>query len=478
VAAAVEAEIIHWYDRNPPYTGPHYVSAMECALRLVAVALAFQATRAWASEALEILVPRLLAEHAWLIERRLSLHSSVGNHTVAEGLGLYVAGLVLPELALAERWSPLGRRLLEREVDRQILPDGGGLEQALGYLVFVEEVAHYAAACARTLEHPSPILEAAAERARRFLAAVSPGRGEVPPIGDADGGHALGPGLAPPVVTRGEGREETASSSTRGDGPGESPATVCATSSSLRTFPHTGLSVVRAPTGGRMMTVLLDHGPLGMAPCFGHGHADALQVLVHDGKGWVTTELGCSTYADEPRRRLERSPEGHSTVTLSGGEGGPVPSGPFLWDRPYHGRLRRFREMEGVGVLLEADHDAFVESHGVRLVRRVLVGRGWVAVLDESEGGDPMAALTVRWIVGTGRDASAFRILTGPEARPARLTTRTVEISTGYGRPRGSGVELTATTTAVGAPLLSLIPVHAPCPEPGLLRRWLADPAP
>ena len=80
---------------------------------------------------------RLARSHAPFIEDRLSLHSSSGNHSVAEGAALVHAGLLFPEPRGARCWYETGLRLLEREAPRQVLPDGGPVEQAFWYHLFV-----------------------------------------------------------------------------------------------------------------------------------------------------------------------------------------------------------------------------------------------------------------------------------------------------------------------------------------------------
>ena len=80
----------------------------------------------------ELLVA-IVESHANLIERRLSLFSSTGNHTVAEAVGLIYAGLLFPEIPRSKRWSEQGQSILTRMAESQVLEDGGGVEQAIAY---------------------------------------------------------------------------------------------------------------------------------------------------------------------------------------------------------------------------------------------------------------------------------------------------------------------------------------------------------
>lgn len=449
----IDAQLVHWYRQNPAYRGPHYTSAMECGLRILSVAICYEAIRGAASPALERILPTWIAEHAWFIERSLSLYSSAGNHTIAEAAGLLVAGLTLPEVRHAYRWRARGRGLLESEARRQILPDGGGVEQAPAYLRFVSDLIAYAAACLRHVGDPSHDLESAVGRAESFLDAISPA-GALPPIGDADGGRGLGRGVVPRRV-RGEAAGSAAASP---EGP------------SVRTFFDAGMTVVSCCRPARMH-VLFDHGPLGMAPGYGHGHADALQVLVWWGGHWRISELGCSTYGGDPRRRaLERSMEAHSTIQIRGLDGRSAPAGAFLWSSPYRARLLLSQPMPGREVLLVAEHDGYPD---VTPRRAVIAGPGWLAVHDEARRAIEGTQTVARWVVGPqglgGLRVSAFR---GVEPVPLEPARRPAEVSRGYAEPRAQGTLLDVSAPAGAGPILTIIESDSRAPDPrALLRR-------
>src|SRR5262245_20627458 len=138
----LEAQFLSWVEANPLHTGVHYISAMECGLRLIAVCHAFDSVRAYLGRP-EQVWPRLLQlidGHAMLIQQRLSLHSSLGNHTIAEGAALVYAGILFPEMPQASQRESTGLLLLKSEISHQILPDGGGTEQAFWYLRFIRDL--------------------------------------------------------------------------------------------------------------------------------------------------------------------------------------------------------------------------------------------------------------------------------------------------------------------------------------------------
>jgi asparagine synthase (glutamine-hydrolysing) len=68
------------------------------------------------------------------VDYAISTHS---NHTISEGFGLWLAGLLFPELKDAEKYFSLGRNLLEQEAAAQIFPDGAYSMYSLNYHRFV-----------------------------------------------------------------------------------------------------------------------------------------------------------------------------------------------------------------------------------------------------------------------------------------------------------------------------------------------------
>jgi hypothetical protein len=256
--ACLERQFLSWLDANPPLTGIHYVSAMECALRIIAVCHALDLVRHRLARTSEVWMklPAMVFVHASLIERRLSTHSSLGNHTIAECAGLIYAGCLFPELPRAERWRLLGTELLAEEAARQVLADGGGIEQAFWYHAFVVDLCGLSAALLERCDHrvPEPLSDAV-KRGRGFLESFSPSASLLPDIGDRDGGWAVSPYLAIswPNTRRCSG---------------------------AKAFPVSGYTRVDLDRESNSF-VVLDHGPLGMKPGYGHGHADALSLTLY-----------------------------------------------------------------------------------------------------------------------------------------------------------------------------------------------------
>lgn len=330
-ATMLENQLLSWCEANPPLRGIHYISAMECGLRVLAVCHALDLARGhlFRPHAVWTALVGLVQSHAELIADRLSLYSSAGNHTIAEAAGLVYAGTLFPELSGAAVWRRDGLALLEQEAERQILLDGGGAEQAFGYLRGVRDLyALVAALLRRRDESLPPRLEAAADRATAFLAAMTGATGRLPAIGDDDGGRALAP-LALPAASPAR------------------PVTV---------YDAAGYALVHdAKADARL---LFDFGPLGLPPSYGHGHADALSVVFTAGGRELLIDPGSGGYADLPWRDYFRSTRAHNTVTVDQRDQA-LPVGPFLWSRPYGARLVRREALAHGGCGLLAHHDGY-----------------------------------------------------------------------------------------------------------------------
>ena len=361
--ALMEDQIVSWADANPPYRGPHYVSAMECGLRLIALCHALDVLRTRLARP-EIIWPTLIGivqSHASFILRRLSLYSSAGNHTVAECAALVYAGALFPEMEGAGEWRRRGLSILWREAGRQVAGDGGGIEQAFRYHAFVLDLLELVQGLLIHLGDSCPAaISDAVSRGRTFLDAVTVGTEGPPAVGDADDGFALSPYLrlgAEPVPS------------------------VAGT----RCFSDSGYSVVS--TGERSsLTLLFDHGPLGMAPAYGHGHADALSVLLYDADREILSDTGTFTYTGEARwRRYFRGTAAHNTVTVDGMDQAQQQTS-FQWTRPFRCDLLRSEQAEGSVARMLAWHDGYGRS-AVRHWRGVVAQLPrWVVVWDFLQG--------------------------------------------------------------------------------------------
>ena len=383
--ALLERHLTSWHSANPPGVGVNYLSAMEEALRLVVLLHVADLVRGWWSAEMRALVAGIAAHHAAHIHRNLSLHSSSGNHTIAEATGLLYAGLLLPEWPAARRWRETGRHLLAIEAARQIDADGGGIEQATWYLLFITDLLGLAQCLLAHVGEPAePAIDAAVARSREFLNALATGPDDLPRIGDSDDGHALSPALR--ISWQG-----------------------AAARPSHRCFSVAGLSLASFGDDDRLMFL---HNPLGMSPGFGHGHADCLSIVFR----WQGTDLlvdpGTGAYgASAEHRRYFRSTGAHNTVTVDGADQA-LQAGPFLWRHPYRAEVLLSR-MEGDRASFLARHDGYA-GVGVTHCRGVVYRRDSYLVVWDQLDGAAGHEVALHWHTGCGpvqADPAARRIV-------------------------------------------------------------------
>lgn len=330
----IKENIFEWIDGNPPFSGPHYMSVMECGLRIpVFLSIVKSAGGLTSDEKRKIL--GAVYEHAWLTNHRPSLYSSLGNHTIAESVGLVMAGAVFKDVPLGKKWLETGISLLEKEGRRQILEDGGPLEQSLDYHRFVIDLVWIAVDFLdKNNLHDCGLLRERLIAGENFLAAFQ-NQGLWPNIGDSDSAHAAAPGLRPGIAMEIYNDNNS--------------------DISIKTFSESGYTVLR----NRDMLLTFDHGPLGMAPLFNHGHADALSITLSIlGKPFLV-DPGTFRYNGVPEwRKYFKGTRAHNTVNIDAKDQAVQESG-FIWSHDFQSRLLSCKDDNGQ-VIIRADNDGYM----------------------------------------------------------------------------------------------------------------------
>jgi hypothetical protein len=355
------AEILRWLTENPFLYGPHYLSAMECGLRLPVFFYALKTLDNLSDSDVETILTGVFL-HAWWIEKNLSLFSSLGNHTVCEAVGLVVAGSLFGDTETGRRWLKSGIDLLEQELHHQVLADGGPAEQAFGYHRFVLDIYRLAVDFleSNNLRQCNDFKERLL-LGEVFLSSFNDASGNCPAVGDYDDGFAIAPGLSP-----------------------RRPATV-EQRFRFRTFSQAGYTVVRG-TGDALLT--FDHGPLGLPPLYNHGHADALSVTLALGGTPFLVDSGTYRYNGVPAfRHYFKGTRAHNTVTVDGFDQATQLTG-FVWGEPFSVCFERTIESES-GLLLQASHDGYGRlDEPVRHIRSILNAPDGSWVITDTFQGD------------------------------------------------------------------------------------------
>lgn len=348
-----------WLDRNRFLHGPNYLSAMECGLRQAVFFLILKMDGLPTTDG-EAVLREMYRTGCW-IEENLSLHSSLGNHTVCECVGLVFAGAVFRDSVDGRRWLQRGITLLQQELPHQIVDDGGPAEQAFGYHRFVLDLYWLVTDfLQRNNLHDCGEMVPRLLLGENFLTAFGSDSGNPPAIGDSDDGVAMARGFAPR----------------------RSPAQPV-TSAPCTTFSRSGYSIIRSAD----FCLTFDHGPLGMAPLYNHGHADALSITLSCKGRELLVDPGTYRYNGVPEwRRYFKGTRAHNTVTIDDLDQAVQETG-FIWSSPFTGRLVR-KEETGTDLCLEAEHDGYRRLRQPVIHRReLLVRKGGTIVIKDTFSG-------------------------------------------------------------------------------------------
>jgi hypothetical protein len=419
-----------WLAANPPLTGINWASMLEIAFRtiswtwaahcLLGIGLSAGATANRQPPTADDeygpgegnapwLVDMLIGLDCQLthVERHLSYYFSPNTHLTGEALALYVVGTAFPELAASARWVQTGRRILLDEIERQILNDGGHVERSTHYQRYTLDFYLLAARTARVAgdEKPAERFEEAASRLAGFTRTMADDSGQLPVIGDDDGGM-LWPltgracadvrdslAVAAVLLERHElapwGTTEEVFWLLGPDAAALPPAARSVQTTRSLLLRDTGYFVARAGDGSH---AVLDGGAHGYLNG-GHAHADALSLtLTVDGQP-LFIDPGTSTYTmDTSLRDRMRSSQSHNTVTLDG-RSQSVPAGPFHWRSSVDARITASRSNPSFD-WVEATHDGYAPARHRRTIVRSS-DAGWLIV--DAIGGEGRHHAAAHW---------------------------------------------------------------------------------
>jgi uncharacterized heparinase superfamily protein len=359
-------ELLHdWIQANPAGVGwPNWDSVLEVAVRLNTWIWAYfifcQADVLQPQE--HIVLLQGILTHARYLAARIE-HHAANNHLLLEAKALAFCGLLFPEFRGAKVWQETGLRILWRQVERQVCPDGVHGERSPQYhrrilsdliemLVLLEN---------NELPVPEDILHRS-ERMLDFDVHITKPDGTIPLFSDSSllelqarflnqggvqasdaratllervvpDGDQLDEDMAWLLGSRWSGRKaqtphtgvHNAQQSSRGQASAArqpSPrddARSNARALVSRAFPQGGYFVMRGGTGQSGMYLAFDCGPFGYKPCPVHGHADALHFDMYAYGRSLLTDCGTYSYHMGDRwRNYFRGTRAHNTIVVDG----------------------------------------------------------------------------------------------------------------------------------------------------------------
>ena len=465
------AQMTGWIEQCPCLRGINWTSSLETGIRLISWVWTLELIRPWQglTDAALGLIAASIHQQLHFIDSHYSAHSSTGNHTIGEASGAYMAATYLPELRLAQSCRDRARRLLIEQCQQQNWPDGVNKEQAFGYQLFVFDLLLLPALLAeRAGQGFGQAYWRQLERMAEFVAYVADSAGHLPSVGDEDDGYAVKlAGNDEPRVTAllntaavafkdgrfkqwaGNALDERTTWLFGREGAVKyeslPAAGAAAARYGCRYFPQGGYYVFRQGTGlDDEVLLLFDCGPLGLEPMCGHGHADALSVLLHLAGRPFLVDAGTFAYQDKQWRPYFKETPRHNTLSF-GDQSQARYGGEFLWTEKPRVRVAEGPAEDATG---KADQRVRAEVtwwNGHRHERQIdwLGATSQVDIVDRWQGPGPVQ-------IGFSIAADLQYSLTGNVARvvhagaeleltsDAAMAWESVWLSSGFGRKKQS----------------------------------------
>ncbi len=430
------AQVSDWIEQNPPQFGVNWTCTMDVAIRAVNWLWGyyfFKDARALTNAFVLTFFKSLLAHGRHIFRNLENQADFTGNHYLADIVGLIYLGILCPEFKEARRWREFGLRELEREMFKQVYPDGVDFEASTSYHRLVTEMFLSATILARLNGHQfSASFMECLEKMIEFVMHLTRPDGTVPLIGDNDNGriHRLKVWSTPErewndfryllaigaVVFQ---REDFAHAA--GDQWEEALWLLGQPALAMRqaihecpiplqfaskAFPDSGLYIMRHNDQHLAISVN-DTGQSGRG---GHNHNDKLSFEWYAyGRVWLV-DPGTYIYtADYAQRNRFRSTAFHNTVTVDGQEQLPLnPRELFLLPQTCKVRVLRWQD-EPDAICFEAEHDGYTRLSSPVVHRRLIRfdKRNATLRIEDTMLGNGKHSLQLHWHVPMQRGDSS-----------------------------------------------------------------------
>ncbi len=334
-----------------------------------------------------------------------------GRPRLAVTMTLAAAAL---SLADQSRFVRQASRLVDQELARQILPDGGHVSRNPGAVldILVDLLPLRQAFTARGMQ-PSPVLLGAIDRMMPMLRFFRLGDGS---FAKFNGMGETQLGLLATVLAHDDAR-----------------------GAPLRNAPHSGYQ--RLESGDTI--IIMDTGAAPAPALSGEAHAGCLSFEMSIGRQPLVVNCGIPGPGAVAMRRLSRTTAAHSTVTLNDSSSCRFLTGGLLANRlgeiiiagPVS--VESARQEERGQTFVTAAHDGYVARFGIRHERRLYLPRGGTRV----DGVDSFTSPNGGAVARGGKDAFAIRFHLHPAVKASRIKTGQAVLLV---FPDGSGWEFEA----------------------------------
>jgi len=380
-------QILDWIESNPWPLGVNWACTMDVAIRAVNWLWGLAYFLDFPGLTDEILIKILLSlwRHGRHIRKNLEIMPGLTtNHYLADLVGLTYLGILLPQYKESASWQDFSLRELEKEIVKQVYPDGASFEASISYHRLSTELFFSAAVLAQRNGHSiSPIYLERLEKMIEFTASVTKPDGTIPIIGDNDNGrlyrlrvwddpkrewidhcHLFAPGAV--LFNRIDFAE--AAGNQWDDAIwlfGEKafefrqfnvPNKTFRSKMNSHAFPKSGWYVIAEDDN----YLIMDCGDIGQNGYGGHAHNDGLSFeLYAQGRTWIL-DPGEHVYtADYKARNLFRSTSYHNTVMVDNQEQNRFFAWqPFRMENDARVHVRKWEDTD-THTLIISEHDGY-----------------------------------------------------------------------------------------------------------------------
>jgi len=338
-------------------------------------------------------------QHIRFASDNYSKYSSADNHLIGEAAGLFVAAHTWNLWADVRQLRNQAKQILEAEVIKQFSSDGVNTEQAICYHKFSFEFLLAAMLAGENNgDGFSRKFKTRMQSAIEFVAAMMDCAGKVPAIGDSDDGKVFeftdGSDVSGYESMLRAGsivlHSAVASAKLRLLGRAQTPESLWFKVPPSLEPPSQPIEEVDLPTkfpvGGYFilgkdlhrateLRVTMDVGPMGSNKIAGHGHADALAVLMSMAGQDYLVDPGTYCYNAAPAmRQYFRGTSAHNTVLIDRLDQS-VYGGSFLWLRDVNCKVHSYSD-DGNIATVEASHDGYLRlKDPLKHVRMLVLDR-------------------------------------------------------------------------------------------------------
>jgi hypothetical protein len=392
-----------WFAQNPFQRGINWSSALEVAFRSLSWIWVHHLVGDRFDQPFRRRFLEGLYRHGLHLEANLSYYFSPNTHLLGEAVALHAIGRLFPGFPESKRWEETGARVVRHELDRQVRPDGSHFEQSTYYHVYALDMFLFHA----ILSQLDDAFRDKLARMAAFLDAVMGPAGQLPFLGDDDGGRFFHPYGARPqfglatlatcgaLLDRPDWIRDPADLLEQAAwwiGPVKQTPSPDRTTRQSTRFPDSGLVVMVKDD----VQLIADAGPFG-AGSAGHSHADTLSLLVRQGAEQILIDPGTFTYVADPAWRDRfRGTAAHNTVRIDELDQA-IPAGPFAWKSPPEVKVIRWETSSERDLLIAAcSYGGFEHQRTIVFSKADLV----ISVLDRVTGASEEHRIEQFWHFG------------------------------------------------------------------------------